>query len=115
MKNILIFSFTISVIFMIIIFDLIRKKLLKEQYALLWLFFGSIMIILSTNSVWLDFMARVLNVMYPPSLLFLFGILVCLFLILHLSLVVSRQSERIVRLTQEIGILRHEIEKRKDG
>lgn len=114
MKDIFLFSLSISLVFVLIILDLVRKKRLKEQYSLLWLFFGFSMIVISTNSTWLDTLAKVLGVQYPPSLLFFIGVLICLVLILHITVVVSKQSERIVRLTQEVGILRHELQKDKE-
>ena len=52
-----------------------------------------------------------LGVKYAPSLLFLVGILVCLMLILHMTVIVSRLAERVIRLTQELGLMRHELEK----
>jgi hypothetical protein len=111
MKDILIFSLILSIGFVFIVIGLVRRKLLKEQYSLLWLFFGFMMIILSTNSVWLEVLAKWLDVKYAPALLFFIGIFVCLVLILNVTLVVSKLSERVVKLTQEVGILKHELQK----
>lgn len=100
----------LSIAFVLILLYFIRKRYLKEQYSLLWLLFGISMIILSFSSKWLDTVADFFNVKYAPSLLFLLGILFCLFLILHLTVIVSKLSDRVVRLTQEIGIMRNELE-----
>lgn len=100
----------VSVVFLLIVFHLIRKKHLREQYSLLWLLFGLAMTILSIGTSWLEWLAEQFDVKYAPALLFLVGIIFCLVLILHLTVVVSKLSERVVRLTQETGLLRSELE-----
>lgn len=111
MREIIMISLTLSVSFTLMLIHFIRKKYLREQYALLWLLFGVGMIGLSLSTVWLDIIAQLLNIYYAPSLLFLMGIIFCLTLILYLTVVISRLSDRIIRLTQEIGILKHRLEK----
>lgn len=113
MKDILLFSMIVSITFVSFVVYFVRKGSLKEQYSLLWLFFGLTIIVLSTNSLWLEFLAMILDVKYPPALLFFIGIFICLVLILHLTIMVSKLSVRIVRLTQEIAFIKHELEKSK--
>ena len=115
MKEILILSILFSVGFIIFIVFLIYKQQLKEQYSLLWLLFGISIIILSCNPSWLEIISRWLNVAYAPSLLFLVGIVFCLILILHLTIVISKLSERVTRLTQEFALQNNELQKNKEG
>lgn len=104
MKEILVLAILFSISFIILIIFLIYKQKLKEQYSLLWLLLGISMIILSCNPSWLDTMAQWLNIIYAPALLFLVGIIFCLILILHLTIAISKLSDQIIRLTQEIAL-----------
>ncbi|MDN5363244.1 MAG: hypothetical protein PWQ91_305 [Eubacteriales bacterium] len=98
-----------SFIFLLMVLNFVRRGRLKEQYAILWIFFGLILIVVSLRVEIIDWLAALLGVVYPPSLLFLLGIIFCLSLIVHLTVVVSRLEERVVRLTQEIALLRAEV------
>ncbi len=113
MKEIFLLCLILSIGFILVVAGLVHKKLLREQHAILWLIFGAGMIVLSTNSMWLDRIASLLEVQYPPALLFFIGIMVCLVLILYLTVLVSKLSGRVVRLTQEVGILKYEEDKRE--
>ncbi|KIL37691.1 hypothetical protein SD71_03630 [Cohnella kolymensis] len=111
MERVQVLSLCLSVALIVFVLHLIRRRALREQYALLWLFFGLVMLVLSIKTSWLEWMAEAVNVFYAPSLLFLVGIVLCFLLILHLTVVVSKLTERIIVLTQEIGLIRNELEK----
>ena len=51
----------------------------------------------------------VLGILYPPSTLFLIGILFLIVLLLQISVVVSGLSEGNRKLAQEISLLKHEL------
>jgi hypothetical protein len=64
-------------------------------------------------SLWVEpwgMLARWLGVFYEPSLLFAFGILLCLALILYLTVVVSSLMRQNLRLAQDLALLRHRLE-----
>lgn len=98
-------TFLLALSFTIFVLYLIHKRRLREQYAILWLLFGLIMTVLSVSVSWLDMIAGWLNVSYPPSLLFLVGIIFCFVLILNVTIIVSKLTKQVIRLTQEIGLL----------
>lgn len=107
----------ISVVFSLAVFfgvaDLIRRSMLKEQYALLWLFSS---VVLLTLSIWrglLDEVAKFAGVAYPPSLLFLLAFLFLLLIVLHFSVAISRLSEKNKKLAQEIALLKAAMEKKE--
>jgi hypothetical protein len=56
---------------LIVIVELIRRGQLKERYALLWLFAGIILLIFSLSRGLLEYVAALVGIYYPPSLLFL--------------------------------------------
>ncbi|RCW44912.1 DUF2304 domain-containing protein [Paenibacillus prosopidis] len=102
-----------SVGFLFVLIMLINRRLLREQYSMLWLLFGVVMLILSVRVQIIDALADAAGIDYAPALLFLVGILFCVALILHLTVIVSKLSEKVIRLTQELGILHHELHERK--
>ncbi|MBX6772839.1 MAG: DUF2304 domain-containing protein [Chloroflexi bacterium] len=101
-----------SLAIMLVVAWLIRRRALREEYALLW-FAASIGLI--AVSLWrrsLDIAARLVGVAYPPSVLLLAGIILGFFLALHYSVSLSRLTDQNKRLAQEIALLRYEIERR---
>ncbi|MBE3552654.1 MAG: DUF2304 domain-containing protein [Kyrpidia tusciae] len=101
-----------SVAFILVVLDLVRRRRLKEKYSLLWIFVGLLMLVLSTFRSAIEHMAAFFHVYYAPSLLFLVGLVFCFSLILHVTVVLSRLEDRVVRLAQEAAILREEIEQK---
>ena len=95
---------------LVVVIELIRRGRLKEKYSLLWLFAGSILLILSISRDLLEYVSRLLGVFYPPSLLFLLAFLFLLLITLHFSVVLSGLSEQNKQLAQELALLRQEME-----
>jgi len=69
-----------------------------------------ILIILSSTPSIINTFARWLDIKNPPSLLFLFGMVYLIIYSLNTTTVVSKQSEKITRLTQEIALLSKKID-----
>jgi Uncharacterized conserved protein len=104
--SIYIISITFSVLFLVAVFELVRRQRLKEQYSLLWILFGVVLLGVSFNVRFLERLAEWLDVKYAPALLFLFGLLFCFAFILHLTLVISKLTSQVLRLTQELAIMK---------
>ena len=96
---------------LVAVIELIRRGRLKEKYSLLWLFAGSVLLLLSSSRVLLNYISHLLGVFYPPSLLFLLAFLFLLLITLHFSVVVSGLSEKNKQLAQELAILRQEMDR----
>lgn len=105
-----ILAIVVSTAIFISVIELIRKGVLKERYALLWLFSSIVLIFFSISRYTLDFFAGLLGVYYPPSLLFLLAFVFLLLINLHFSVVLSGLTDKNKRLAQEIGILQLKIE-----
>lgn len=97
--NVYLLSILFSAVFLIITLGLVRKKHLKEQYSLMWILVAALMFLVSLNPSVVEAAARWLDVKYAPSMLFLFGLVFAFVLTLHLTVVVSRLSEKVVDLT----------------
>ncbi len=99
---------------LVAVIELIRRGRLKEKYSLIWLFASGILLFLSSSRGLLNYLAKLLGVFYPPSLLFLVAFLFLLLITLHFSVVVSGLSEKNKKLAQELAILRQEVNRLTD-
>jgi hypothetical protein len=104
-----IIAIVVSVVLLMVVLELVRRRKLVEEYSLLWIF-GSLAIL--TLSIWrgmLHVAARELGVFYPPSLLLMLLIVIVFVTLLAFSVVLSRQRQQIDRLIEETAILGAEI------
>jgi len=94
-----------SLAFLVLIISLIRIRRLKEEYAILWLFFGLIFLFLSIFRKLLEFISSLLGIAYPPAALFLILILAVITILIHFSLVISKMKDKQKQLAQQIALL----------
>lgn len=102
-----------SLAFLLMIARLIKAKLLKEAYAILWLVFAAIFLLFSCWKRGLDYLANIVGIYYPPALLFLFLIIALVLVLIQFSVVISSQNEKIRVLCQELALLKHERNREK--
>ena len=111
------FSIAVGIVLLGIIFQLIRKNRLLEQYSLLWI---ASAVILMVMAVWQNLWVKISNligILYPPSTLFLVAIICGMVIALHFSVVISGLKRQNNKLAQEMALLRGEMEtlKRAQG
>ena len=95
---------TISISIIILVFELIRRRKLKEEYSLLWLLSGLVILAFSVFPKMLAVISRTIGVYYLTAL-FLISFSFLLLIVLHFSTVISRLSEQNKELAQELSIL----------
>ena len=100
-----------SVILLVIVFELIRSRRLRERYALLWLLTGVVLLVLSAWRGGLNTIARWVGVQtYPPAVLFAVGSLFILAVLLHYSTVISKLSDQNSILAQRVALLEERVD-----
>ncbi len=102
--------FVIGLIVLFTIINLMRTRRLKEEYALLWLLAALTLVATPILITPLDQIAFFLGIEYPPALFLGLGIIGLLLIIFQLTLVISKFSDQIRTLTQEIAILRMRVD-----
>ena len=102
------FAIVLAVLFIIFILNLVRKNKLDEKYSILWLFFAIIILIVSIFPNIIEEVSILFDVYYPPALLLLFAIIIVAAYIVHITLVITKQNKIIIKLTQELGLLKTE-------
>jgi hypothetical protein len=95
-----------SILLLLVVFELIRSRRLRERYALLWLLTGLVLVVLSAWRGGLNTIAAWLGVRgYPPAVLFAVGLLFVIVVLLHYSTVISRLSDQNVVLAQRLALV----------
>lgn len=110
-----ILAITVSLLVMILVVSLIRRRRLREEYSLVWLV-GSLVLLLF--SVWrdlLDIIAGFVGVHYAPAVLLLVAILFGGMGFLHFSVVISTQAEQNKNMAQELALLKVKVERLTEG
>ncbi len=98
-------AIVVSIILVIIVLDMVRRKKLREKYSLIWLFAVAAMTVLALWEGLLLSITSLIGAINPSSTLFLFGILFALFILLHLSNKVSDFSVQLRILAKEVAML----------
>lgn len=103
------------VIYLIIILNLIKKKRLNLKYSLLWIVTAVIMIVIAAFPKLATYVANAMGIYSVVNAVFIIAGLFALLIILSLTSIVSKQTERIVSLTQEQAILERRIRSLEDN
>jgi hypothetical protein len=104
-----------SVLLLLVVFELIRSRRLRERYALLWLLTGVVLLVLSLWRGGLNTIAGWFGISgYPPAILFAVGILFILLVLLHYSTVISRLSDQSTILAQRLALLEERLREERD-
>ena len=105
----IIFAVVASVVALVVILELVRRRRLREEYSLLWLATAVVMLVVG---VWRDLLhglAGAVGIVYPPNLLFLLAALFLLFIQLYFSTVITKLTQENKEIAQQVALLRHEI------
>lgn len=107
-----IFAIVFAIVFEIFILNLVRKNKLDEKYSILWIILGTIILFVAIFPNSIVTIANWFNVYYPPTLMLLFALMVLGAYIIHISIVITKQNKMIVKLTQELAIVKEKMEKK---
>src|SRR5579884_4025283 len=89
---------------MFIIFELVRKRRLREEYSWLWLLTGSFVLILAfVPAVGLKEIAEFFGSENPPAAIFFLAFCFVALLCLQFSVRLSRMTEHVKMLAQKIA------------
>jgi hypothetical protein len=104
------FAVALGLTVLLFVINLVRTKKLKEEFALLWLLTGIVLVLTPLLIDYLDRVAYTLGIEYPPALIFVLAIISVLFVLFQFSMRLSHFSEQIKVLTQELALLRVRLE-----
>jgi hypothetical protein len=93
------------------IVHLLRRRRLREKYALLWLVVATGVVVIAAVPAVLTVAADLLGVQTPSNLLFFVAALVLLIVSVQLSAEVSRLEDETRCLAEEVALLRLDVER----
>jgi hypothetical protein len=99
-----------SLIIFVFVFDLLRRGVLKEKYAVLWLFVAGIGLVFAIVPGLLDWLGASLGIGAPVNLLFFVMGVVLVLVSVQLSYELSRHEARIRRLAEEVALLKQQLD-----
>jgi len=95
---------------LLFVFNLVRRKNLKENYAILWVLTTLMLSAAPLLIDYLDAIAHAVGIYYPPAFIYTMAIMFIIVLLLHFSVIVSKLSEQNKVLIQEQGILEKRVQ-----
>jgi hypothetical protein len=85
--------------------ELIRRRRLREEYALLWVITTVGMMALATWYGLIEWITQLIGAIAVTTTLFIFALVFLLLISVHFTTVLSRLTVQVRRLTQELALL----------
>ncbi len=98
-----------AVVAAVFVVELLRRGILKEKFAALWLLVTGVLLVIAVFPGVLSWLATVLGVQLPSNLLFFLAAVVLLLVSVQLSFEVSKLEARTRRLAEDLALLREEV------
>jgi hypothetical protein len=95
-----------------VIFEMLRRRRLREKYAIVWVIVGVLIVIVAIFPRVLFWTAEVTGVEVPANLLFFVASLVLLGVNVHLSSEVGQLEDRVRTLAEELALQRLRLEEK---
>ncbi len=109
-----IFAIVASILIMLVVVELVRRRKLREEYSWLWLLTGGIIILLV---VWYDLLVLIthlIGAIAPTTTLFIFGLLFLMLISLHYSIQISELSYQVKQMAQQLTLLKGRVDGQVD-
>ena len=93
-NRVIYFAIVMSLAFLYLIINLVRKRQLSERFALAWLVIPLLLLIFSSNRSLLEWMAEIVGIYYAPAIMIpiMFGLFILVSL--YFSVKVSNEIGR---------------------
>ena len=109
-----IFAIIASLLIVLLVVELVRRRKLREEYSWLWLLTGGSIILLVGWYDLLLFVTHLIGAIVPTTTLFIFGLLFLMLISLHYSIQISKLSQQVREMAQQLAMLRGQVEGQGD-
>ena len=113
--NLKVFSIMVGIAFLALIIELVRRQRLREDYSVIYLATGAVILLLVIKIDLLFKITDLLGAIVPASILFLFAILFLLLMSLQYAVKVSKLSNEVKNLAQKTALMDAEIRALREG
>jgi hypothetical protein len=104
-----------AVLTFVFVFSLLRRGVLREKYAVLWLFVSGAALFFAVVPGALTRLSSLIGVVTPANLLFFITVVLLVLVSVQLSYELSRHEMRIRRLAEEVALLEHELRQLREN
>jgi hypothetical protein len=109
-----IFAIIASLLIVLLVVELVRRRKLREEYSWLWLLTGGSIILLVGWYDLLLFVTHLIGAIVPTTTLFIFGLLFLMLISLHYSIQISKLSHQLKEMAQQLALLKGRVEGQVD-
>jgi hypothetical protein len=102
-----------AVILLGVIVELLRRRQLREKYAVLWMAVGLLVVVFGFFPGLVNSLARAVGVVSGASLVLFLGVVFLLLVDIHLSWEASRLEEKTRILAEEVALIRAQLAERE--
>ena len=103
------------ILLFVFVLELVRRRRLKEEYSILWMAVSLGTAVLAAWGGLLLGITRLVGAYSANSVIFFFGLLFLLAVVLHLTVKVSGLSEQNKDLAQQLALLERRLEERSSS
>jgi len=97
-----------------LVFEMVRRRHLRERYAIVWLAAALALLILAAWTQLLSALSNAVGIATPANAFFVVAFAFLLLLVLHFSMVVSRLSDETRVLAQRLALLEKQVRTTKN-
>lgn len=111
--NLILLLIGFCVIFGIYILVNIFKRKISLQHSLMWFVFVILMVLSLAFPGITEGLSEFLGFEVESNMIFFFGFAILIVICFNMTKIISKEKEKVVILTQEIAILKHELSKKE--
>jgi hypothetical protein len=104
----------VSIVFFLVTFEFIRKRYLREEYAILWLLTSSAIAVLSLWPGLVEILSRVTGFYYLTAVVVIVFVFL-VYILMHYSIVISSIKEVNKELAQRYALLELKVRQLEQG
>lgn len=98
-------SIVFAALVFLLVFEMVRRRYLRERYAILWLGAALVLLVLAAWNGLLSTISSAVGIKTPSNAFFVIAFAFLLLLLLHFSAVVSRLADETRVLAQRLALL----------
>jgi hypothetical protein len=105
----------ISVVLVVLIIELVRRRKLREEYSWLWFSLSVMMFILALWPNLLDFITDLIGAVLSTSTLFFFALIFVILINIQFSVEISSLRNQVKNLAQQLAIFENSVRETTTG
>jgi hypothetical protein len=103
----------VTVVILLGVLELVRRRRLREEYSLLWILTAVVLLVLNLWTAPLDWIAGLTGI-FRPTVLFVVAVAFFLLILLYYSTVLTRLADQNKQLAQEVALLREALDRQQE-